>query len=74
MNQSECEAITCSWRKARENACACTSRHWYWFAFLLVKKKGGEVADQVTEGDNAKPKQTQFTFDAQLKTRSYKGI
>lgn len=66
MNQSKYEAITCSWCQVRENAPVRVANgfgvasHWL--------RKWLEFSQQITEKSKAKTKQTQITFDNQLKT------
>ena len=63
MSQSEFEAIRCDPREARENVCVQVAIGFGFFGW----KSGASFAGQSlsTEAD-AKPKETQFTFDTQL--------
>ncbi len=66
MNQSKHEANTCSWYEARENV-----RERVRIGFGLSSdwlRKWREIFKPITKRSNAKPKQTQFTFDTQEET------
>ncbi len=66
MNQSKLEANTCSWHEARKNVRQLVT---IGFGFTLDwLRKWLEIFKPITKRSNAKPKQTQFTFDAQVKT------
>ena len=58
MNESECKAISCSWRRARENECDQVT-----IRFGLSKFR-----QPITERSNAKLKQTKNASNTQLKT------
>ena len=66
MSQSEYKTIASRWRKARENA-RVQGAIGFGFGFHWMKK-WREFCWPITELSNAKPKQPQFTFDAQLKS------
>ncbi len=66
MNQSKLEANTCSRHEARENV---RERVAIGFGFSSDwPRKWREIFKPITKRSNAKPKQTQLTFDAQVKT------
>ncbi len=66
MNQSKLEANTCSWHEARENL---RERVTIGFGFSSDwLRKWREIFKPITKRSNAKPKQTQFIFDTQVKT------
>ncbi len=70
MNQSKLEANTCSWHEARENV---RERVMIGFGCTLDwLRKWREILKPITKRSNVKPKQTQFTFDTQVKTALYK--
>ncbi len=66
MNQSKLEANTCSWHEARENV---RERVTIGFGFSSDwLRKWREIFKPITKRSNAKPKQTQLTFNTQVKT------
>ena len=67
MNQPELEAITCTMLARSATACACKSR-FIWFYFSLAEKVARVLSNNQSPCGVAKPKQTQFTFDPNLKT------
>ena len=69
MSQSEYEAITRNRRKARENARLQVAIGFGFASHWLDKSH--EFCWPITERSDAKPKQTQFTFNTQLKTVLY---
>ncbi len=67
VNQSKLEANTCSWHEGRENV---HERVTIGFGFSSDwLRKWRKIFKPITKRSNAKPlKQTQFTFDTQVKT------
>ncbi len=66
MNQSKLEANTCSRHEARENV---RERVMIGFGFSSDwLRKWRKIFEPITKRSNAKPKQTQLTFDTQVKT------
>ncbi len=66
MNQSKLEANTCNRHEARENV---RERVTIGFGFTSDwLRKWREIFKPITKCSNSKPKQTQFTFDTQVKT------
>ncbi len=66
MNQSKLEANTCSQREARKNV---RERVTIGFGFTPDwLRNWREIFKPITKRSNAKPKQTQFPFDTQVKT------
>ncbi len=66
MNQSKLEANTCGWHEARENV-----REQVMIGFGFTPdwmRRWREIFKPITKRSNAKPKQTQLTFDTQVKT------
>ncbi len=64
VNQSKLEANTCNRHEARENV---RERVTIGFSSDWLRK-WREILKPITERSNSKPKQTQFTFDTQVKT------
>ncbi len=66
VNQSKLEANTCSWHEAQENV---RERVTIGFGFTPDwLRKWCEIFKPITKRSKAKPTQTQFTFDTQVKT------
>ncbi len=66
MNQSKLEATKCNWHEARESV-----REQVTIGFGFTSdwlRKWREIFNPITKRSNSKPKQTQFTFDTQIKT------
>jgi hypothetical protein len=66
VNQSKLEANTCSWHEVQENVCERDTTGFGFSSDWL--RKWREIFKPISKRSNAKPMQTQFTFDTQVKT------